>query len=78
MKIKVKAIANAKKNIISLEKDGNGHNVYKVKISAKAKDGEANEAIIEALAKYFAVKKSSVNLISGAKSRDKIFEIESC
>ena len=76
MKIKVKAIANAKKSTISLEKDENGFDVYKVKISAKAQDGEANDAIIAALAKYFSVKKSSINLLSGSKSRDKIFEIE--
>ncbi len=76
MKIKVKAIANAKKSSISLEKDKNGCEIYKIKISAKAQDGEANEAIIAALAKYFSVKKSSINLLSGSKSRDKIFEIE--
>ena len=76
MKIRVKAIANAKKSEILLEKDENGEDFYKIKISAKAKDGEANEAIIEALAKYFSLRKSSISLIFGEKSRNKVFLLQ--
>ncbi len=75
MKIKVKAIANAKKAAILIEKDENGENIYKIKIAQKAKDGEANQAIIEALAIYFGVKKNSVKLLVGEKNSHKIFEI---
>lgn len=37
--------------------------------------GKANRAVQEALAKHFGVKKSSVMLISGEKSKNKLFQI---
>ena len=39
-------------------------------------EGKANKATIDVLAKYFQVNKSSVKLISGAKTKYKLFEIE--
>lgn len=38
-------------------------------------EGKANKATIEALADYFKTSKSNVRLISGAKSKIKIFEL---
>lgn len=38
-------------------------------------EGKANKATISALADYFKISKSKVNLISGPKSKYKIFEI---
>lgn len=38
-------------------------------------EGKANAAIPRALAEYFKVKKTDVQLISGAKSKNKIIEI---
>lgn len=38
-------------------------------------EGKANKAVIEALAKYFKVKRKSVLLLSGEKSKIKLFEI---
>lgn len=42
---------------------------------ARAHDGEANKAIIKALADYYHVPKSSITLLRGATSRTKVFEI---
>ena len=42
---------------------------------ARAHDGEANEAAVKMLAKYYGVSKGSVKIISGAKGRHKIVEI---
>lgn len=39
-------------------------------------ENKANRAIAQALAAYFKVKKSQVNLISGSKSKNKLFEIK--
>ncbi len=39
------------------------------------KDGKANRAIVRALALYFNVAPSRVNLISGFSSKKKIFEV---
>lgn len=47
-------------------------NVY---VSEPPLEGRANRAVIEALAGYFQVRKSNVTLLSGAKSKNKLFEI---
>lgn len=44
-------------------------------VSQRAKEGRANKAVIEMLAKYYRVSRSRVVLIKGRKSRKKIFEI---
>ena len=44
-------------------------------VAQKAVENQANLAVIEALAKHFQVKKSAIRLISGMKSKIKIFEI---
>lgn len=38
-------------------------------------EGKANMAVIAALADYFKVKKSSILLLSGEKSKQKAFEV---
>lgn len=38
-------------------------------------EGKANKAVIEALTEYFNVKKSHIILLSGEKSKIKLFEI---
>ncbi len=41
----------------------------------KPHDGEANEALIKILAKYFDIPKTSIKIINGAKSRQKVIEL---
>ena len=48
---------------------------YTVWVKEAPEDGKANDAVIRALAKYFDISKSSVELVSGATNRDKVFEI---
>ncbi len=38
-------------------------------------EGRANNAVAHALSKYFEVKRSQVILVSGGKSKNKVFEI---
>lgn len=71
MKISISVHPNSKKPRIVKNILGS-LNVY---VNQLAIDGRANEAVIEALAKYFEVKKSAVQLVSGTKSKTKIFEI---
>ncbi len=47
-----------------------------VSVQARAVDGKATIAVIEAVAEAFAVAKSQVRLVSGAIARDKVLEIE--
>ena len=46
-----------------------------VYVSQPPLEGKANRAVIEALAKYFKVKRNCVRLLSGEKSKIKLFEI---
>jgi len=72
MRINIIAHPNSKKPRV--EKDILGQlNVY---VTAPPVEGKANKAVTEALAQHFRVKKSAVRLISGQKSRLKLFEIE--
>lgn len=50
--------------------------VLHIKLTAPPVDGAANKAGVEFLADRLGVKKSQVTLVSGATSRDKVFEIE--
>ncbi|MCL5733952.1 MAG: DUF167 domain-containing protein [Patescibacteria group bacterium] len=44
-------------------------------VSGPAKEGRANEALVKLAADYFKVSLSSVRIVSGIKSRNKILEI---
>ena len=71
MKIEIIAHPNSKRARIEKDLLGTLH-VY---VSAPPLEGKANRAIIEALADYFGRSKSMVQLISGEKSKKKLFEI---
>ena len=47
----------------------------KVYLTAPPVDGKANQALIKFLAKHYNVSKSSIEIIKGEKSRNKIIEI---
>lgn len=49
-------------------------NEFIIYLRAKPHDGEANEALIKILAKYFKVPKTTINIIRGVKSHTKIIE----
>jgi uncharacterized protein YggU (UPF0235/DUF167 family) len=71
MKITIIAHPNSKKPRIEKDLLETLH-VY---VSQPPLEGKANNAIREALTNYFDIKKSSVLLISGEKSKIKIFEV---
>ena len=81
MKILVKAKPFSKEEKVEkIPQDGfdfldNKMDSYKVWIKEVPEDGKANEAVIKALAKYFNISKTNVELVSGGKSHDKIFNI---
>ena len=50
---------------------------YAVSVHAPAREGKANGAVVELLADYFSVSKSSVKIIRGQTGRRKLVEIES-
>jgi len=56
-----------------IEKEGD---VLVVKVSAPPRAGKANRRLIELLSKYYGVPKSGIEIIRGAKSRDKVVKIK--
>lgn len=71
MRIAVIVHPNAKKERIEKDLLETLH-VY---VNQPPLEGKANKAVIEALANYFQTSKSNVSLISGAKSKYKVFEV---
>jgi uncharacterized protein len=69
--LQIRIIPNARQNKV-LEEEGH----LKVYVMAPPDKGRANKALVELLADHFGVKKSSVRIIKGEKSRDKIIEID--
>lgn len=72
MKISVKVRLKTKRE--KCEKIG--ENYFIVSVKEAPIEGKANEAVIKILAKYFAVAKSQVKIISGLKSRQKVVDID--
>jgi len=71
MKLAVRVIPNARKTEFS----GRRESEFVLRLSAPAIEGKANKAAIEYIASLLCVPKSRVALVSGEKSRHKIFEI---
>lgn len=71
MKISIIVHPNAKKPRV--EKDL--LNTLHIYVKEPPLEGRANKAAIEALAAHFYVKKSQVILLSGEKSKNKLFDI---
>ena len=71
LKINVRVQPRASKDEVIEQLDG----TLKIRTTAPPINDAANKACIGLLTKHFGVKKSDVKIISGAKSRNKIFEI---
>ncbi|MCL2484843.1 MAG: DUF167 domain-containing protein [Endomicrobia bacterium] len=71
MVIKVRVIPNSKRNEV-VSRIGS---ILRVKISAPAVEGQANEELCEFLADFFDVKRSMVFLRKGERGREKTIEI---
>lgn len=70
MKITVRVIPRAKFNRVDVEPDGS----LRVHTTTAPTDGKATSDVIKMLAQHFNVPKTSIKLIRGQTSRDKIFE----
>ena len=71
IKLKVRVIPNANKTSFGGEREDE----LVLRLNAPALEGRANKAAIEFISGYFGVAKSAVSLVSGEKSRHKIFQI---
>ncbi len=70
MIVNVRVIPRARKNQITVDEDG----TVRVHTSAAPADGAANDAVIKKLAEHFKVPKTSIRIIRGASTRNKVIE----
>ena len=71
MRINVTVKPGSSQNKVAI----NGENDVTVWTHARAHDGEANRAVIEALSDFYKVPKTSIKLIRGETSKKKTFEL---
>ncbi len=77
VKINLKVIPQAKASKVEQATlDDNGNISLKVRVTAPPEDGKANEAVIKLLAEHFKVSKSSIDIVSGWTSRQKVVIIQ--
>ncbi len=70
MIVNIRVIPRARRNQITVDTDG----TVRVHTTAAPADGAANEAVIKMLAEHFKVPKTSINIIRGSTSRNKVIE----
>ncbi len=71
MRISVRVIPRAKINRVEVQSDG----TLRVHTTTAPTDGKATNDVIKMLAEHYNVPKTSIKLLRGATSRDKVFEI---
>ena len=71
MKISVRVTTNSKKARV-LKEDNNS---LKVWVDARPLEGRANKRLVEILSTYYNMPKSSFEIVSGLKGKNKIVEI---
>ena len=54
---------------------GKQDNIYKIKLTAPAVEGKANQALLKLLAKKLGLPKTKIEIISGERSRTKSIRI---
>ncbi len=71
MRIYIKVSPRSSKNEVVKVSEGE----YKVKLTAAPVDGQANEALIKLLAKFFGVSRSSIIIVGGKTAKIKMVDI---
>jgi hypothetical protein len=71
MRISVKVVPRAAKNGVECIRDGQ----YRVRLTAPPIDGKANHLLLKLIAQHFGVTPSSIHIIAGENSRQKIIEL---
>lgn len=71
MRVNVRVIPRAKINRVEVQPDG----TLRVHTTTAPTDGKATADVVKMLARHYSVPKTSIKLIRGETSRDKVFEI---
>lgn len=76
MRILVRVRPGASRTAVGGRYDGPRGTALVVAVAARAVEGQATTAVLEAVANAFGVRRSAVTLIRGATSRDKLLELQ--
>ena len=71
MRVNVRVIPRAKIDRVEVQPDG----TLRVHTTTAPTDGKATADVVKMLARHYGVPKTSIKLIRGETSRDKVFEI---
>ncbi len=71
MKLSIRVVTRSSRDFV---KEDSG--ILKVYVSKPPADGLANEAVIRLLSDHFNVSKSRVSIVGGARSKNKIVQID--
>lgn len=71
----IRVTPNASANRIVEEAQADGSVLLRIYVTTIAEDGKANKAVLKLLAKYLGVPKTSLTIIRGMTSRDKIVQL---
>ncbi|TCC54427.1 DUF167 domain-containing protein [Kribbella pittospori] len=76
MRILLRVKAGASRTAVGGRYDGPAGPALVVAVAARAVEGQATKAGLEAIAAAFGVRRTAVTLVRGATSRDKLVEVE--
>ena len=69
--VAVRVIPRAKRHAVEPQPDGS----LVVRVTAPPEDGRANDAVLDALAAHFGVRRAAVRILRGATSRRKVIAL---
>ena len=52
-----------------------GENEFSIRVKAPAREGRANERLVELLSEYFDISKNRISIFKGHKTRNKLVDI---
>lgn len=71
--MKINVVVKTKSKVEGVEKQKDGS--YIVRVNTPPTEGKANKRVIELLSQHLNQPKSHIQLISGHKSKNKVFEV---
>ncbi|GAA1676506.1 DUF167 domain-containing protein [Kribbella sp. NPDC056951] len=76
MRILLRVKPGASRTAVGGRYDGPSGPALVVAVAARAVEGQATKAVLEAVAAAFGVRRTAVTLVRGATSRDKLVEVD--
>jgi uncharacterized protein (TIGR00251 family) len=70
--VRVKVTPNAKEAMVVRVAESS----FEVRVDARPEGGRANKRLVEILSEHLEVPKSRISIVRGARSRDKVLEVD--